>query len=298
MMTRSTSSISRTTLFVVFAVALSALGDDCDSSIIQDPTFRDWCGASLCSWALDAGQIARVPTWNEHDYGVSFLTPGTEISQQTSESDARCLLFTTVADIDPASQMTLLVDFNNDGTNDFEGPLGATDWHQVQVEITAPEYYSGITYRLRKEGAGAAVLAEINVTSTTGCTGPVSSVPLLLGENCTAKQPCGEGLFCTEAGLCGACDNSTPCANGGTCASPAFGAFQCNPQQHLGGPGDPCIVGDDCASGTCDGANLSHYGADPNPNCPSSPPGCLLGPQDDGPHISCECLVIHGGTCH
>ena len=154
---------------------------------MQDPTFRDWCGDSLCDWTLDSGRIQRVPTWNADDFGVSFLDPGTQISQVTSESQATCLLFKTVADIDPAAQMTLLVDFDNDGHIDFQAPLGATDWHEVQAEISAPPQYTGITFHVRKEGTGTAVLAEMQVLSTTGCAPapPIPVPPVPFGAKCT-----------------------------------------------------------------------------------------------------------------
>jgi hypothetical protein len=297
-MKRSPTYTPRAALLVVFALAISALGGNCDDEVVKDPTFRDWCGGTLCSWTVAGGDIERVPTWNADDFGVSFVTTGAEISQVTQENAAQCLLFTTVADIDPAAQMTLILDFNNDGTPDFQTPLGATRWHQVQVEITAPLAYNGITFALRKEGTGTAVLAEINVVSTTGCTAPpVAAYPLLLGEPCSALAQCGRGLICTEGGICGECDNSTACADGAACQSIAFSSFQCHPGEHLGQPGDPCIVGADCASNECDGAAIGPTGKETSPDCPGSAPYCTLGPLPEDPLTTCECLVSHGGTC-
>ena len=132
-------ALPRAALLVAAAASLTALGADCEGNVVQDPTFRDWCGSSLCAWTLDSGRIQRVATWNPDDFGVAFLDAGTQISQVTQENQATCLLFKTVADIDPEAQMTLLVDFNNDDTIDFQGPLGATDWHQVQAgDLGAP----------------------------------------------------------------------------------------------------------------------------------------------------------------
>jgi hypothetical protein len=133
-------SVPRALVLLAAAASLAALGADCEGNVVQDPTFRDWCGNSLCEWTLDSGRVQRVPTWNPDDFGVSFLDTGTEISQVTQESEATCLVFKTVADIDPAAQMTLLVDFDNDGTIDFQGPLGATDWHQVEAHIAASRF--------------------------------------------------------------------------------------------------------------------------------------------------------------
>ena len=158
--------------WVVAAGALATLGGDCDGDIVKDPTFRDWCGSGLCSWSLDAGQMQRVPTWDENDLGVAFTASPTQITQVTNEGQAKCILFTTTADIDPAAQMSLLVDFNNDGTIDSRQPLGSTQWHRLRFELTAPRSYKGVTFHVRKEGTGTAVLAELRIQSTSDCSGP------------------------------------------------------------------------------------------------------------------------------
>jgi hypothetical protein len=290
--------ISRVTLIAVAAAAVAALGADCEGNVVQDPTFRDWCGDSLCDWTLDSGKIARVPTWNEDDFGVSFVDVGTQISQVTSESQAACLLFTTTADIDPSAQMLLLVDFDNDGTIDFKGPLGATQWRQVQAEITAPPRYSGITFHILKQGTGAAVLAEMRVVSTTGCVAPPSISPLLLGEPCTADTQCSSGLLCSSDNRCAQCDEQRPCAGGLACVSEALQAQQCAPGQQLGQPGDPCAVAADCASNTCDGASLVSLATlfDADSGCPADVP-CEIDAALDGSMGACVCVLNHGGTC-
>ena len=252
---------SRAALWLAAAVALATLGGDCEDNVVQDPTFRDWCGASLCSWTLDSGQIQRVPTWSADDLGVSFVATGTQISQVTTEHDATCLLFTTTADIDPAAQMTLLVDFNNDGTIDFQAPLGAADWHQVQAEVTAPKGYDGITFHLRKAGTGTAVLAEMRVVSATDCKAPAAHAPFRLAESCVTTADCAAGLVCTADGLCAQCGDTAACPDGVACETRAFRAQQCGPGQGLGKPGDPCTTPADCASGACDGSSVTSIAA-------------------------------------
>ena len=127
----------RTVVLLASALAMSSLGGDCDGDIVNDPTFRDWCGDTLCDWTLDAGQIHPVPTWIPEDLGVSFDSTPTQISQVTSENQATCILFTTVANFDASAGMTLLVDFNNDGTIDWQQPLPAAAWANVQTEISS-----------------------------------------------------------------------------------------------------------------------------------------------------------------
>lgn len=294
--------LPRAALLVVAGASLAALGADCEGNVVQDPTFRDWCGSSLCAWQLDSGRIQRVPTWNPGDFGVSFLDEGTEISQVTQEDAATCLLFTTVADIDPSAQMTILVDFDNDGVVDFQAPLGATDWHQVQAEISAPPVYRGITFRLKKEGTGTAVLAEMQVQSTTGCTAPAAVVPPQpLAGVCATSADCQKGLVCTSGNLCAQCDDANPCGSGVSCASRVFQAEQCGPGQGLGRPGDPCALPDDCASDVCDGTSVTSIAAlfgTLDAGCPTAAPKCDVDAALDSSASVCACFLNHGGTCH
>jgi hypothetical protein len=251
----------RAPLSIVLVFGASALGGDC-GDIVQDPTFRDWCGASLCAWTLDDGKIQPAPTWNADDLGVSFVEMPTEISQATTESSAQCLLFTTVANLDPAAEMTLGVDFNSDGSFEYVGPIGATQWQKVQQEITAPAVYQGITFRLRKAGSGTAVLAEMRVEASSGCTAPAVTIDagtLVMGEKCADSTECAAGLTCAGASgdlLCSQCSPSQACPGDGGIACTARSVFlpsQCGPGQGLGKTGDPCLTGSDCASDACAG---------------------------------------------
>jgi hypothetical protein len=248
----------------VLAFGLTTLGGDCDGDIVQDPTFRDWCGASLCAWHLEHGTIKPVPTWNQNDLGVSFVDTPTTISQVTTEAQATCLLFTSVADIDPAAQMTLSVDFDSDGSVEFTGPLGATHWQKVQQEITAPAAYQGITFTISKAGGGTAILAEMRIQSTSDCSAPPVSIDagsLLLGEKCSDSTECASGLTCapvydgdTTDLLCSQCSPTQACPGDGGVACTTRSVFlplQCGPGQGLGAAGAPCLAGSDCASGTC-----------------------------------------------
>jgi len=295
--------VSRAALLAAAAVSLAALGADCEGNVVRDPTFRDWCGNGLCAWQLDSGRIQRVPTWNPADFGVSFLDQGTEISQKTQEDQAKCLLFKTVADIDPSAQMTLLVDFDNDGTIDFQAPLGATYWHRVQAEISAPPVYRGITFRLKKEGSGTAIVAEMQVLSTTGCTPapPLALPPQPLGGPCATSTDCQVGMICTHANQCEQCDETTPCPNGMACSSRVLAAQQCAPGQGLGGSGDPCALPDDCASRACEGTSVQSIAAvfgQLDAGCPTAAPQCDLDAALDSSASVCACYLNHGGTCH
>jgi hypothetical protein len=250
-------------LLLAVAFGIVSLGDDCQGDIVNDPTFRDWCGDSLCSWTLDSGHIQQAPTWNADDLGVAFMERGTEISQVTGENQATCILFTTVANVDPAAAMVLGVDFNNDGVDDYTWAIAGT-WTQVQTEITAPAVYDGITFHITKGGMGTAVLAEMRIQSTTGCTAaPPMIMGQPLGDVCNSDGECTSGIcsdpaFANPSQVCAQCSSTHPCAGGGTCTGGPYGFAQCDPGEHKLDTGKPCAANSDCASGKCD--NVQFFG--------------------------------------
>jgi hypothetical protein len=320
---------ARLTRLPILAIALFSIGSigaDCNGDIVQDPTFRDWCGASLCSWNTVKGQVHRVATWNENDFGVAF-DDSTEIAQATQEhSDTRCILFTSVADLDPAADVTISADFNSDGSVEYSAPLASTRWKEVQVEITAPAAYDGITFAITKNGTGTAILAEMRIQAKTGCTAPPPEVKnLALGEACSDSTQCGPGLVCDDAfslvgssltnigkGSCAQCDTQTPCPNGQQCTLPPFempttalqtkalqlSAPQCDPGKRRGASGVPCIAGADCASGMCTGAVPVPLTGDPD-HAPLDGGTCNLDLLETAasPSDNCFGFTARGGRC-
>src|SRR5262249_24113320 len=149
----------------------------------------------------------------------------------------------------------------NDGTLDFTAPLGTARWTKIETEITAPRAYRGITFHITKSGTGTAVLAQLRVQASMGCTGaPLALHDLPLGDAGGETSECAAGLQCAGKpdgggyGLCSECSTGM-CLGGVPCAARSFFmALQCGPGQHLGAAGAPCLAGADCASGTCDGA--------------------------------------------
>ena len=156
----------------------------------------------------------------------------------------------------------------------------------MQTEITAPAAYQGITFYVTKAGIGTAVLAEMRIQSSTGCTAPAVAIDagtLVLGEKCAdCDASARAGLTCTELGvdggtdmLCSQCSSTVPCAGKSGVACVARSVFlpaQCGPGLGLGRTGDPCLTGSDCASGSCDGATPVALGVDGGHRASSTQP--------------------------
>ncbi|HEU4536648.1 MAG TPA: hypothetical protein VFS00_21130, partial [Polyangiaceae bacterium] len=224
--------LSKPLLALASFFALANVGAGCEPEVVRDPTFRTWCGDQLCAWTTEAGVVARAPTWHRSDYGVELMTTPTTIAQETDASDARCLTFTTVADVEASAQVTIGVDFDRDGSVDFEQPIAETGFRQVRTEVTPPLAYDGIRFAVTKRGVGRAVLAEIRVQNAGVCRAPpVELKAKALGVACSADAPgeCASGVCC--AGVCAECCDPAalglPAEGGGLVEPPADPTAAC-----------------------------------------------------------------------
>ncbi|MBX3192762.1 MAG: hypothetical protein KF819_37610 [Labilithrix sp.] len=310
---RASKNILRA-LFVLVALACGIVVAGCDD-VIDDPTFRTWCGDQLCSWKLESGSIRRAATWHPKDYGVELVDTPTAISQETSNSP-RCLELTTIANVAPEAQVTVGLDFNRDGTIDHQLPLAATGFREAKLQVTAPLKYEGIRFVITKKGAGTAILAQMRVRGVAGCTAPpVEMENLPLGTPCSLQgggDECVSGVCCD--GICSECCQESPvgeqlpndggilrntpvaCPDEGKCerASNDLRGFflpsaplQCDPGKGKKGAKAECVVGADCASGVCEGAVLRSSSSSQGVSCPAD--------FDGGP--SCNVSMVRGGTC-
>jgi hypothetical protein len=290
-------------------VSSGALLAGCDD-LINDATFKAWCGDKLCNWTLESGSVRKAPTWHPNDYGVELVDTPTAISQSTDQS-AQCITFTTVADIDPSAQVYIGLDFNRDGTIDYETAIAATGFHEAKTQVTPPAFYDGVRFVITKKGTGHAVLAEIRAKSDGTCGG----APLVLHDQALGT-PCASGDACRSHVCCAAicaecCTGGAPaaevaCPNGEACSTrvehslrgggdgllPAM-PMQCNPAGHDRPSGTECVADDDCASGACDGERVDGFTVDGGLAACTPPinPG-----QPDG---GSDCIVslVHGGRC-
>jgi len=264
--------------------------------VLEDPTFRQWCGDRLCSWALEAGAVRRAPTWHEEDYGVEFTATPTVISQVVDQNPS-CLLFTTVADVDPRAQVTVEIDFNDDGSTDYTWAVPSASWRQVQTLVTAPLGYSGFKFTIRKSGSGRAVLAQMRVQSTKGCDkrAAVKLVNLELGEACGDSSDCKSGVCCTgvfSPAVCSNCCSPTLPCKGEGCNGSCPGNQRCDAVGRneetarswltcrvLFEPGHACANDHDCASNACVQSTAHHAWLPPPGGCAPGSPAEECGPE-------------------
>lgn len=190
----------------------------------EDPSFDDWCGAELCHWQLAQGTIQKVPTWNDHDYGVSLLGPQVTLTQKTDISSVPCLEFKVIADLDPAASVYLEMSFTGDGTNQYRQRIPSAAWQPLTFLVAAPTWYHSLAVTISKESDGLAVLARLEVNSGDGCTGaPIALDNRPSGAWCEAGAECTSGA-CAPSNVCSqtlaACDADTPCTgNTGPCVA-------------------------------------------------------------------------------
>jgi hypothetical protein len=149
---------------------LALPGYEC-GDVIQDPGFDLWCGAELCAWELEKGTIERVPTWHERDFGVELIGDQVVMSQlaEVNGLDVTCIRYEMIADIEDTATLTLEMDLGDDGTIDWQRQIPSSDWALLSYLVTLPTDYQGIRFRIRKEGPGRTILAEIEAVESQGC---------------------------------------------------------------------------------------------------------------------------------
>jgi hypothetical protein len=258
-------------LLALGALALLGCGDD----VLSDPSFDRWCGERLCDWQTDEGAIARAPSWHAKDYAVELVDAPTQLSQR-SDTNAQCFVVKMIADVDPASETELQVDFNDDGRVDYERALPRTAWKLAQFPITAPANYLGARFILRKKRPGRALVAQLRVESAAGCSGPAvllrdAKLGALCSRDeecasgtcfdrrcaeCSLSAPCEKGQYCV-AHTCSDCADDGDCGDGERCvwlgASVADGRACVASDASLGKDlFAPCERDDECASGACE----------------------------------------------
>src|ERR1700749_2479094 len=94
---------------IILALAASQVGaTDCGQAI-KDPGFDLWCGDTLCSWTIERGAIAKVPTRTEGGPGVELVGDDVAIDQVSpvAASDGSCIELDLSANVDEHAQVEI-----------------------------------------------------------------------------------------------------------------------------------------------------------------------------------------------
>ncbi|MFO0728568.1 MAG: hypothetical protein U1E65_32630 [Myxococcota bacterium] len=272
-------------------VALSLLslallrGESCGEGLVKNSAFALWCGDQLCDWQLEAGHIERSPTWDRREIGVALLDDGTALAQTSTESPV-CLSFDLLADTQDAT-VILEMDFESDGTIEYSQPITSTHFTPLKYKITPPSWYDRVTFRVRKQGAGRAVLGRVRVQADSDCaTAPIQLPHRPIGAGCGADTECDSG-HCAggtdqSLGRCSACRADADCGGAQICAPGAptrYGRpFVCTATRSKG-LGAACQSDRECGGpGICCGGRCAECCGDEVPGACGGTASCVLAP--------------------
>ncbi len=146
------------------AVGLTVLsGSSCDNDLLHDPGMDMWCGEQLCSWTTEYGEVRKVATWHEMDEGAQLRAPATAMSQLAwiDQHDADCIRFSLLADRDDDARLYLEIDFDDDGVLEYSHEIPSDDFELATFHVETPGTYEGVRFRVRSQGWGHAVVAQI-----------------------------------------------------------------------------------------------------------------------------------------
>jgi hypothetical protein len=245
-MPRSVQSI----LPVVLVLAACGSGD-----ALSDPSFERWCEDRPCAWQT-TGETRRVGSWHPDDYAVELVADDATISQVSTHAyagAASCFAFSLIAQIEPGSQVYLELDFQNDGSIDFQQPIPDSRWQLRTFEISPPSWYTSVKFIVRKAGPGQVILAELRVRGATGqCIKP--RIPLNDRPDdaiCESDDQCRAGR-CSSS-RCGSCQFSSDCGTGQVCTLTPDRRDPlrvCRPRD-TSALGQRCFEAEECRSGVC-----------------------------------------------
>src|SRR4029077_19821721 len=122
----------------------------------------------------DVGRVAKVPTWNERDYGVGLVGDPSAISQTLpfTSDDLSCIHFELLANVDDAA--TVQVGLNVGGMETI--PSGT--WTPLSYHLVTPSYFQSLRIVIGKTGSGRAELAQIQASKASDCSGSPPLGPL------------------------------------------------------------------------------------------------------------------------
>jgi hypothetical protein len=258
-------SMRRLASICSLAIAL-LYGCDEPQDLIKNALIDRWCGQRPCNWEVK-GEIARVGTWNAHDYAVRFVSDHAQISQLNAsvqagqddpdggyyEDGASCYKFTMLAKIEHGAKLYLELDFLDDGVIDVSQRIAESDWDYHQFTVKPPTWYHGVRFILRKDSSGYAALAQLSAETSPDCSGvPVDLGGRPAGAPCEDDEQCTIGS-CSGTGYCGGCERDADCGGDDICVALSESddpQLSCIPPASI--PfGNECTRDEACATGVC-----------------------------------------------
>lgn len=261
----------------VFTSLTGADGGCGQPPILDNNGFDLWCGDELCFWDVEAGQIEKAPTWHNTDFGVRFIGPIAAISQVSNiGSETNCLQFRAVANVELGVTVTVEVDYFNDDSYEVSQTIPTSDWARIEFELPTPTSFRLAKFRVRKQGPGEAVLAEVQVNRSDKCNAPdVIINERENGQVCFENEDCASNL-CSSIlfgdRVCIECEDSDDCPGAEACGIRDPG----DPEQSLALEcgaagrhelGEICATDEECSTGICFGGICSTCTTDPDTSC-------------------------------
>lgn len=245
-------------------LAIALCGCDEPQDLIRNALIDRWCGNRPCNWEVK-GKIARVGTWDAHDYAIRFVSDHAQISQLNSnvgagdsdaghfEQDQDCYKFTMLAKIEHGARLYLELDFLDDGVIDVSEQIAESNWDYHQFTIRPPSWYHGVRFILRKDSSGYAALAQLSAETDPDCgDAPVDLGGRPAGAPCENDEQCTIG-GCSSSGYCGGCERDADCGENNLCVALSQSndpQLECMPAGAIAF-GNRCTRDEACETGVC-----------------------------------------------
>jgi hypothetical protein len=280
-------TMTRFTVRQAALLGLLGLSAGCVGTAVPDDVFSVTCTDAPCDWEVRAGKLEATGSWHPRERAFAFVEPGTEITRLLPVSMfTSCYRFELIADVEVGTELSLSLDFNDDGLIEQRLLVPPVRWGRTQLHALAPGEYHSLRLHLRKAGEGRAALAYLVIATGGECAGPAitladgapcasdatcSTGRCLSGmcascpaTGCAEGQRCGVDADCADGGcaggLCSACAKAGTCPPRERCSSPAHCAFKsCTAGAIPGKTSFPtfdrtcgaCAVDSDCPAGAC-----------------------------------------------
>ncbi len=234
--------------------ACSALGSDGFTPI---DTIDSTCAELLCGWETQAGTATPGSSWHEHQRAVLLQGAPAQISKRYPFlQNIDCLSFSFLADVGSNAQLTLELDFDDDGKADTRTPVPAVRWRRFELALRAPPEFRAMRVTLRKEGADDVRFASLIIESNLAQCLTLSPTRLADGATCSTDATCASGrCVLGHCGSCaaGGCGEGEACRSSDECRDGACAAGLCRACAKQGScaVNQGCSIAGQCASASC-----------------------------------------------